>query len=67
LLVAAIFDTIEQLKQAGTTILLVEQNARLALEVADRGYVMETGRIMLAGAAAELKANPQVEHTYLGT
>jgi branched-chain amino acid transport system ATP-binding protein len=67
LLVAAIFDTIEQLKQGGTTILLVEQNARLALEVADRGYVMETGRIMLAGAAAELKANPQVEHTYLGT
>ena len=67
LLVAAIFDTIQQLKRAGTTILLVEQNARLALEVADRGYVMETGRITLAGTAAELKANPQVEHTYLGT
>ena len=67
LLVLAIFDTIRQLKGAGTTILLVEQNARLALEVADRGYVMETGRIMLAGTATELKANPQVEHTYLGT
>ena len=67
LLVAAIFDTIQQLKRSGTTILLVEQNARLALEVADRGYVMETGRISLAGTAAELKADPQVEHTYLGT
>lgn len=67
LLVGAIFDTIRQLKREGTTILLVEQNARLALEVADRAYVMETGRIMLAGAAAELKHNPQVEHTYLGT
>jgi len=67
LLLAAIFDTIQQLKRAGTTILLVEQNARLALEIADRGYVMETGRITLAGTAAELKANPQVEHTYLGT
>jgi branched-chain amino acid transport system ATP-binding protein len=67
LLVGAIFDTIRQLKREGTTILLVEQNARLALEVADRAYVMETGRIMLAGPAAELKHNPQVEHTYLGT
>ncbi|HET7089611.1 MAG TPA: ABC transporter ATP-binding protein [Anaerolineae bacterium] len=67
LLVAAIFDTIQQLKHAGTTILLVEQNARLALGIADRGYVMETGRIILAETAAELKANPQVEHTYLGT
>lgn len=67
LLVAAIFDTIQQLKHAGTTILLVEQNARLALGIADRGYVMETGRIILAETASELKANPQVEHTYLGT
>ncbi len=67
LLVGAIFDTIRQLKREGTTILLVEQNARLALEVADRAYVMETGRIMLAGPAAELKHDPQVEHTYLGT
>ncbi len=67
LLVGAIFETIRQLKREGATILLVEQNARLALEVADRAYVMETGRIMLAGPAAELKHNPQVEHTYLGT
>jgi branched-chain amino acid transport system ATP-binding protein len=67
LLVRAIFDTIRQLKQDGTTILLVEQNARLALDVADRAYVMETGRITLEGPAADLKHDPQVEHTYLGT
>lgn len=67
LLVQAIFDTIGQLKREGTTILLVEQNARLALNVADRGYVMETGRIILEGPTAELKHDPQVEHTYLGT
>ena len=67
LLVQAIFDTIRQLKREGTTILLVEQNARLALDVADRAYVMETGRITLEGPAAELKHDPQVEHTYLGT
>ena len=67
LLVAGIFETIRQLKQAGTTILLVEQNAWLALDVADRAYVIETGLINLSGPAAELKHNPQVEHTYLGT
>jgi branched-chain amino acid transport system ATP-binding protein len=67
LLVNAIFDTIRQLKREGATILLVEQNARLALDVADRAYVMETGRVTLQGPAAELKHNPQVEHTYLGT
>jgi len=67
LLVAAIFDTIRQLKREGTTILLVEQNARLALDIADRAYVMETGRITLSGPSAELRHDPQVEHTYLGT
>ncbi len=67
LLVETIFNTIRQLKDEKTTILLVEQNARLALDVADRAYVMETGRITLDGPAAELKHNPQVEHTYLGT
>lgn len=66
-LVAAIFDTIRQLKREGATILLVEQNARLALDIADRAYVMETGRVTLQGPAMELKHNPQVEHTYLGT
>jgi len=67
ILVSLIFDTIRQLKREGVTILLVEQNARLALDIADRAYVMETGRIGLHGPAAELKHNPQVEHTYLGT
>lgn len=67
LLVRAIFDTIRQLKHEGTTILLVEQNARLALDIADRAYVMEIGRVILQGPAPELKHNPQVEHTYLGT
>ncbi len=67
LLVAAIFETIVQLKREGTTVLLVEQNARLALDIADRAYVMETGRITLAGPAAELKHDQQVERTYLGT
>jgi branched-chain amino acid transport system ATP-binding protein len=67
ILVAAIFDTIRQLKREGATILLVEQNARLALDIADRAYVLETGRVTLQGAAVELKQNPQVESTYLGT
>lgn len=67
ILVGLIFETIQQLKREGTTILLVEQNARLALDIADRAYVMETGRVTLQGPATELKHNPQVEHTYLGT
>jgi branched-chain amino acid transport system ATP-binding protein len=67
ILVGLIFETIRQLKREGTTILLVEQNARLALDIADRAYVMETGRVTLQGPATELKHNPQVEHTYLGT
>jgi branched-chain amino acid transport system ATP-binding protein len=67
ILVSLIFETIQQLKRDGTTILLVEQNARLALDIADRAYVMETGRVTLQGPAIELKHNPQVEHTYLGT
>jgi branched-chain amino acid transport system ATP-binding protein len=48
------------------TILLVEQNARKALEIADRAYVMETGRVILAGDARELAANPEIEKAYLG-
>lgn len=67
ILVSIIFDTIRQLKREGTTILLVEQNARLALDIADRAYVLETGRVTLQGPAMELKRDPQVEHTYLGT
>jgi len=65
-LVAEIFAQIAELKAKGTTILLVDQNARAALAVADRGYVMETGRVVLAGTAAELLRDPQVQQAYLG-
>ncbi|MGI8642882.1 MAG: ABC transporter ATP-binding protein [Thermomicrobiales bacterium] len=66
LLVERIFGAIARLKSEGTTILLVEQNARQALKIADRAYVLETGRIAMAGTAAELAANPDVERAYLG-
>jgi branched-chain amino acid transport system ATP-binding protein len=66
LLVESVFDIIRRIKAQGTTILLVEQNARQALDIADRGYVMETGRIMLTDSAAALRTNPQVEQAYLG-
>ncbi len=66
LLVQRIFDVVARLKAEGVTILLVEQNARKALEVADRAYVLETGRIVLQGPARELAANPEVERAYLG-
>ena len=65
-LVAEIFGHIRALKTRGTTILLVDQNARAALAVADRGYVMETGRIVAEGRAADLLRNPQVQQAYLG-
>ena len=65
-LVDRIFAVVAQLKSTGTTILLVEQNARKALQVADRAYVLETGRIVLSGRAADLAANPDVERAYLG-
>jgi len=65
-LVDLIFDTIRELNEQGMTILLVEQNALLALDVADRGYVLETGAIALAGDAKELANNPQVKEVYLG-
>ena len=66
LLVELVFDTIRRIKAQGVTILLVEQNAWQALEIADRGYVMETGKIILADTASALLANPQVEQAYLG-
>ena len=66
MLVNRIFAVISRLKETGVTILLVEQNARKALEIADRAYVMETGRIVLAGDARELAANPEIETAYLG-
>lgn len=65
-LVNQIFNVIASLKDGGTTVLLVEQNARRALEIADRGYVIETGRITLEGACAALKNNDQVKSAYLG-
>ena len=65
-LVAEIFAHIAALKARGTTILLVDQNARAALAVADRGYVMETGRIVLEDAAADLLRNPKVQQAYMG-
>jgi branched-chain amino acid transport system ATP-binding protein len=66
MLVNRIFSVISRLKETGVTILLVEQNARKALEIADRAYVMETGRVILAGDARELAANPEIEKAYLG-
>lgn len=66
LMVGRIFEVISRLKVEGVTILLVEQNARKALDVADRAYVLETGRIIVSGAARELAANPDVERAYLG-
>jgi branched-chain amino acid transport system ATP-binding protein len=61
-----IFQTVARLKQAGLTVLLVEQNARAALAAADRGYVIETGQIVLEGTARELCNNPEVQRAYLG-
>ena len=61
-----IFDTVAELKTAGTTILLVEQNAQAALSLADRAHVIETGRIVLSGTGAELLGNPEVKKAYLG-
>jgi branched-chain amino acid transport system ATP-binding protein len=62
-----IFATIAAIKREGVTILLVEQNAERAIEIADRGYVLETGEVVLSGTAAELRSNPQVQTAYLGT
>jgi len=64
--VERIFEIIEQINKQGTSILLVEQNALMALDAADRGYVLETGRVVLADRADALKTNEQVRKTYLG-
>jgi branched-chain amino acid transport system ATP-binding protein len=66
LLVADIFRTIVEINREGTTILLVEQNANQALRIAHRGYVLETGRVALSDAAANLLVNPAVKEAYLG-
>ncbi len=66
ILVDQIFEIIQSLHKAGTTILLVEQNAQKALRVADRAYVLETGRIVMSGTGKELAASPEVQKAYLG-
>ncbi|NCP87221.1 MAG: ABC transporter ATP-binding protein [Anaerolineae bacterium CG_4_9_14_3_um_filter_57_17] len=65
-LVELIFDIIKQLNEQGTTILLVEQNALMALSIAHRGYVLQTGEIVISDTAANLKQNETVQHAYLG-
>ena len=66
LMVDEVFALLSSLKAAGTTLLIVEQNTRVALDIADYGYVMESGRIVLEGAAEELKTNEDVREFYLG-
>jgi branched-chain amino acid transport system ATP-binding protein len=66
MMVADVFAVLARLKAEGTTLLVVEQNSRVALDLADHGYVMENGRIVLEGTAAELKANEDVREFYLG-
>lgn len=66
ILVEQIFDIIRELRESGTTILLVEQNAGMALDLADRAYVLETGKITLSGTGAELSQSDEVKRAYLG-
>jgi branched-chain amino acid transport system ATP-binding protein len=66
ILVDQTLETIRELKSEGLTILLVEQNARAALAIADRAYVLETGRITLSGTAAEIRFDSRVQEAYLG-
>ena len=66
ILVQQIFDIIKEFHKMGTTILLVEQNAEMALSIADRAYVLESGRIVLTGTGAELKASDAIKKAYLG-
>ena len=66
ILVEQIFEIIREINKAGTTVLLVEQNAMMALAVADRGYIVQTGEITLEDSAAKLAKNPKVREAYLG-
>ena len=66
LLVTEIFDIIKVISESGTTVLLVEQNAKKALSIADRAYVLETGNITLSGKASDLMNNESVQKAYLG-
>jgi branched-chain amino acid transport system ATP-binding protein len=67
ILVERIYETIAEINRQGVTILLVEQNANFALGVSNRGYVLETGRVVLADDAAALREDPEVQKAYLGT
>jgi branched-chain amino acid transport system ATP-binding protein len=66
ILVKSIFETIREINESGVTVLLVEQNARAALKLANRGYVMEVGRIVLQDSSKSLLKNPEVRKAYLG-
>ena len=66
IIVEYIFQVFQQLQEGGTTILLVEQNVTAALEISDRGYVLETGRIVLSGTAQQLMTNEAVQQAFLG-
>jgi len=66
MLVKAIFETIEEINEGGVTMLLVEQNARAALRLADKGYVLETGRTILSGSTEEFIRDERVRKAYLG-
>ncbi|WP_318616927.1 ABC transporter ATP-binding protein [Sporosarcina sp. YIM B06819] len=66
LMVKTIFEVVKDINKEGTTILLVEQNANMALSIADRAYVIETGRVILSGTAEELQASEEIKNAYLG-
>jgi branched-chain amino acid transport system ATP-binding protein len=66
LLMLSMFDALKELNEEGTTILLVEQNARMALQFAQRGYVLESGNLVVEGSSEELLVNPEVKNAYLG-
>jgi branched-chain amino acid transport system ATP-binding protein len=67
ILVQRIYETINEINRSGVAILLVEQNANYALEASRRGYVLETGQIVLSGESARLRDDPEVQRAYLGT
>ena len=67
ILTERIYETIEEINKQGTTILLVEQNANFALAVSHRGYVLETGKVVLTNESSKLREDPEVQKAYLGT
>lgn len=66
ILVKEIFSIIEEINKQGTTVLLVEQNAKMALSIAHRAYVLETGKVVLSGTGKELAESPEIQKAYLG-